>query len=85
MRRRDPVPRREPAPADLTRYSGEWTADALTAWLEARAAWRESTTAPLGGLTALERSAMTSLKVPRALVEAEAASTSPSIDRKDTR
>ena len=85
MRRRDPVPRREPAPGHVLRYSGPWTADGLTAWLVARTAWRESTAEPLPRLTALERSAMANLKVPRALVEAEAASTSPSRDRKDSR
>ncbi len=72
MRRRDPVAQLQPAPADLTRFTGEWTADALTAWLVARAAWRESATEALPRITALERAAMTNLKVPRALIEAEA-------------
>ncbi len=72
MKRREPTPQLQVAPADLKRYSGEWTADGLVAWLEARAAWRESAAEPLGGLTALERAAMTNLKVPRALIEAEA-------------
>lgn len=72
MKRRDPVTQLQPAPADLTHFTGPWTAEALTGWLEARAAWRELTAEPLGGLTALERSAMASVGVPRALVEAEA-------------
>ncbi len=76
MRRRDPVAQLQPAPADLTRFTGEWTADALTAWLVARAAWRESTAEPLGRITALERAAMTNMKVPPKLVEA---------DRKDSK
>ncbi len=84
MKRRDPVTQLQPAPADLTRFTGPWTAEALTGWLVARAAWREQATEALPRLTALERSAMTNLKVPRALVEAEAASTSPSRDRKDS-
>ncbi len=76
MRRRDPVTRHQPAPADVTRFTGPWTADGLTAWLEARAAWRESTAEPLGRITALERAAMTNMKVPPKLVEA---------DRKDSK
>lgn len=76
MRRRDPVPRREPAPGHVLRYSGPWTAEGLVAWLVARAAWRESAAEALPGLTALERSAMTHLRVPAALVEG---------DRKDSR
>ena len=71
MRRRDPVAQLQPAPADLTRFTGEWTADALTAWLVARAAWRESTAEALPRITALERAALTSLKVPTALVAAD--------------
>ena len=56
---------------DLTRFTGEWTADALTAWLVARAAWREQATEPLPRVTALERAAMTNLKVPWKLVAAD--------------
>ncbi len=76
MRRRAPIPQFQPAPADLKRYTGPWTVDGLVAWLEARAAWREQATEPLPRITALERAALTSLKVPRALVAA---------DRKDSK
>ncbi len=71
MKRRAPAAQLEPAPADLKRFTGPWTAEALTAWLEARAAWREQATEPLPRVTALERAAMTNLGVPRALVEAD--------------
>ncbi len=71
MKRRAPVPQLQPAPADLTRFTGPWTAEGLTAWLVARAAWREQATEALPRITALERAALTSLKVPRALVEAD--------------
>ncbi len=58
----------------------------------ARAAWRESTAEPLGGLTALERAAVKHLGVPAALVEGEAKASGSvrskpiqTIDGKDTR
>lgn len=48
-----------------------WEAAEFAAWLRVRSAWRDTHTAPLPGLFARERVALTALNLPRALVEAE--------------
>ncbi len=49
----------------------EWTGEEFTAFLRARAAWRETHAEPLPHLPARERVALHRLELPPALVEAE--------------
>jgi hypothetical protein len=80
MRRRVPpvdFSHAEP-PAELLQFgpralSPQWTADGFAAWLRARAAWRDTHTEPLPGLPGRERCALTRLRLPQALIDAEAA------------
>ena len=61
-------------PQELLRFaprtSSEWMAPDFAAWLRARAAWRHTYAEPLPALLTLERSALTRLDLPAALVEA---------------
>src|SRR5687768_8483451 len=72
-------------PQELLRFaprtSSEWTAPDFAAWLRARAAWRDTHAEPLPALLTVERSALTRLDLPAALVEAERSSARGGIGR----
>jgi hypothetical protein len=75
-----------PPPSELLHFATRsasplWTAEGFAAWLRARAAWRDTHAEPLPDLPPLERSAMTRMDLPAALIEAERRAPTAQVDR----